>query len=172
MITVYFDMDDVITDFNKFYGGVDFDKTRFKNMVEQSIFTKLEEKPRSRELFEYVRDTLEETGHKFNIEFLSSLGAPNDWQVQSAGRRQKLQWLEEHGYGGYHANFVVHKGLKKRFATPHSILIDDTQQNIWDFNEHHGHGVLYREPFEDVIGDFTESLIQVVLSHKSNIISD
>ena len=46
------------------------------------------------------------------------------------------------------SNLLEVKGLKKYFATPTTILIDDTENNVWDFNECHGHGILFNSQMD------------------------
>lgn len=82
-------------------------------------------------LKEYIADT------NINVYFLSSVGGLSDTLADKV-YQQKREWLNTNGFATYPLICVKHKGLKKRFANPHSILIDDTKQNIWDWKENHG----------------------------------
>lgn len=171
MITVFFDMDQVLCDFDSYYKGV-FDRTKFRNLVmNEKMFEKLGWTYNGQVFFNIIRDMLEYSSKDYNIQFLSSLGSPGDRELQLESARQKLVWLKNSGLDKYHANFPVHKGLKKFMATPNSILIDDTPQNIWDFNEHKGHGLLYNDMnLEENIKEFRTIFKKVIQNMKSNII--
>lgn len=171
MITVLFDMDQVVCDFDSYYEGA-FDKVKFRNLVmNEKMFEKLGWTPNGLKFFNAVHTELEDSYLDYNIQFLSSLGSPVDKELQLESARQKLVWLKNNGLDEYHANFPVHKGLKKRFATPNSILVDDIAQNIFDFNEHFGHGLLYNDAyFEANIKEFGTLLNKVIQNVNSNII--
>lgn len=140
MITVFVDMDGVLCDFEKSYPIKVFDKAIFENQImEHKIFEKLEWEPNGERLILEL-NALSDRG--INIELLSSLGSTKA-EVAKECAKQKTKWLLDRGIK-FKRNFVVHKGLKKHFANPNSILIDDTDQNIWDFAEHAGMVVHYK----------------------------
>lgn len=142
MITVYIDLDDVLADFDKTFQMDKFDRDEFKRKVmDERLFETLDFMPNAENLIRTLERYDDEFG--LNIEILSSLGAPNDRILQDVVANQKCNWLESKGLHHYSKNFTIHKGFKKLFATPKSILIDDCAQNIWDFDENHGHGFLY-----------------------------
>lgn len=139
MIKVYFDLDGVLADFDaKTSMNGKFSSAVFRREVmEEKIFENLEPMLSGFKLLKELE--------KFDvtIEILSSLGSPHSEDMQLEVAEQKKAWLANYGLGHLTANFVTHKGKKKLFATPHSILIDDTIQNIYDWNENGGLGMFY-----------------------------
>jgi hypothetical protein len=166
-VIIYLDMDGVLCNFDKAWNknhiekthhNKPFDKSEFARQVrEHDLFLTLETMPKFN-VFISVMKELESLG--CTIEMLSSLGCVDDTQLQKIICHQKTSWLLDRGIY-WKRNFVSHKGKKKLFATPNSILIDDTQQNIWDFNERGGHGILYRDDDQHVC---LEKLVGVVNS--------
>ena len=75
-----------------------------------------------------------------HVTFLSSVGGLERHHAKDV-YEQKRNFLNAHGFRSYPLICVKHKGLKKHFANPHSILLDDTKQNIYDWNENHGMGI-------------------------------
>jgi hypothetical protein len=59
-------------------------------------------------------------------------------------KRQKLVWLRKHNIT-YKANFVRSKQEKANYATPESILIDDSVGCIDPFVRAGGHGILHND---------------------------
>ena len=133
---IYVDMDGVIANFNKRYidkFGVTPEETRhkksfsenFKKFIDDREFANLELMPDAQLLFSFLNS-------RSNIpkEILSST-AREDSHV--AISEQKHEWLKKHNIN-YKENFVPGKSLKAQYATPTSILIDDTISVIdaWD----------------------------------------
>lgn len=141
MITIYLDMDGVVADFHKAYDVYDperSDRKKFRSAVlDGKIFETLDPMPNSRELLDFVASFR----HTANIEMLTSMGTFDEEQGDAA-KRQKLFWLNKHRIP-YHANFVRCKEEKAQFATPHSILIDDSIGCITPFNGAGGYGILH-----------------------------
>ena len=142
MYTAYIDMDGVLFDFDKAYrnltNNAPFTKELFEICImELKIFENLDAMPE----FHLFKKLIEHYDH-INFEILSSLGSPKRDEVTWEAMRQKRHCLEKYGIN-IQSNFVYHKGMKKWFATPNACLIDDQQQNIWDFNEHRGRGIHY-----------------------------
>lgn len=81
------------------------------------------------------------SGRAIHVTFLSSLGGVDHKNYAKDMFEQKRKFLNAHGFRSYPLICVKHKGLKKHFANPHSILLDDTKQNIYDWNENHGIGI-------------------------------
>ena len=140
MITLYLDMDGVLADFTKEYMKHDpemKDRKRFREAVlNDKIFTKLDFMPDTRELLNHVSKL-----HGVNVEILTSMGTHDPFQANEA-RYQKLQWLEKHNIP-YRANFVHNKKEKAQYATPTSILIDDSVGCVSPFIEAGGYGILH-----------------------------
>lgn len=140
MITLYLDMDGVLADFNKEYMKHDpekKDRKRFRKAVlTDKIFTKLDFMPDTQELLNHVSKL-----QGINVEILTSMGTHDPFQANEA-RYQKLDWLQKHNIP-YRANFVHNKKEKAQYATPTSILIDDSVGCISPFIEAGGYGILH-----------------------------
>ena len=145
MITLYLDMDGVIADFNKEYMKLDpakTDRKRFRSAVmDDKIFEKLDFMPDAAELLNHVSRL-----DGIKIEILTSMGTHDPFQASSA-KYQKLNWLQAKNIP-YKANFVHSKVEKSAYATPTSILIDDSIGCITPFNEKGGHGILHTSATE------------------------
>ena len=140
MITLYLDMDGVLADFNKAYTKMATqleDRKRFRAAVmDYHIFEDLEFMPDTQELLNHVKKLRD-----VKIEILTSMGTFNPEQGHAA-KTQKLKWLKKHNIN-YPANFVRTKTEKAQYATPTSILIDDSIGCISPFIRKGGHGILH-----------------------------
>jgi hypothetical protein len=143
---IYLDMDGVVADFETRYRqlfGLNPNKAEkdkkfdgnFTEFIADNNFATLDMMPRSGYL----------------ISFLASLSIPTEILSSTANEkrhaeisRQKSVWLTTHGIR-FKENFVPGKHLKYKFATPNSILIDDTQSNIDDWNKAGGIGILHKD---------------------------
>jgi hypothetical protein len=142
MITLYLDMDGVVANFDKAYRAYDpmkEDRKKFRSAVmDYKIFEDLEPMPNAQMLLRHVtllRDV--------KIEMLTSKGTYDIAQGAEA-QRQKLIWLKKHGIP-YKANFVRSKEEKAQYATPMSILVDDSIGCIKPFNVAGGNGILHSD---------------------------
>ena len=130
--TLYIDMDGVIANFekrfkekfkkypketrdNKEFGGY------FEKFIRDGEFSNLELMPDAIELLDFVNQ----------VDVPKEMIAP-----------QKQIWLLKHNIH-YKANLVPGKSLKYKYATPNSIIIDDTQSVIDDWNKAGGIGILH-----------------------------
>ena len=140
MITLYLDMDGVLADFNKEYAKFDpekADRKRFRqSVIEHHIFEKLDFMPDAQELLNHVSRL-----NGVNVQILTSMGTHEPIQGHMA-QMQKLNWLNAKNIP-YKANFVQNKQQKAQYATPRSILIDDSVGCISPFIEAGGHGILH-----------------------------
>ena len=140
MITLYLDMDGVLADFNKEYTKIDpykEDRKKFRSaVIDHKIFEKLDFMPDTRELLNHVSKL-----HGIDVQILTSMGTHDPFQAMQA-KTQKLNWLAKHNIP-YRANFVHNKKEKAEYASPTSILIDDSIGCIAPFIEAGGHGILH-----------------------------
>ena len=147
MITLYLDMDGVLADFHKEYDKLDpnhEDRKKFRHaVIDGKIFTKLDFMPDTQELLNHVYKL-----HGVHIEILTSMGTHDPFQAQEA-KHQKLAWLQIKNIP-YKANFVHSKQEKAQYATPTSILIDDSAGCISPFIEAGGHGILHKHASETI----------------------
>lgn len=166
MINVFFDLDGVLMDYESKFNLPIFNHKEFKEKVmDEKLFEKLDLMPNAQKFFNHIEYFMDHID--INIEILSSLGAPRDVELQREVARQKQFCLNKHGFAGYHANFTIHKGIKCKFATPNSILIDDHPENIKDFIEHSGQGLLYVDSnYNENIESVTE-MIETIIKRKA-----
>ena len=147
MITLYLDMDGVLADFNKEYTKFDpqkEDRKKFRSAVlDHKIFEKLDFMPDAQELLNHVSKL-----HGVNIEILTSMGTHDPFQGDSA-KTQKIKWLNEKNIP-YKVNFTRNKEEKANYATPTSILIDDSSGCIGPFIAAGGYGILHSHSSETI----------------------
>lgn len=88
----------------------------------------------------YLIDMLNELDSKqYNVCILSSAGG---FSMHREVQEQKLQWLNKHGIN-WPAVIVPGRRYKAGFATPNSLMIDDTKDVCTDFIAHGGSAVHY-----------------------------
>jgi beta-phosphoglucomutase-like phosphatase (HAD superfamily) len=144
MKNIYLDMDGVIADFDKRYIELFNITTKqserdkkwvqfFDKFIEERHFATLDLMPEAIELMDYLKST------GIPIIILSSTSSENrDDKI----RPQKMEWLKKHKID-FPVILVPGARLKKDYATPDSILIDDTSKNIDDWRREGGIGILY-----------------------------
>jgi len=142
---LFVDLDGVIVDFNKGYcdlTGIDIGDNHYSSREFFEPITKagvkywenLEWTFDGRELWNYVK--------KYNPKLLS---APTRDHSSIVGKKL---WTERELPG---VDLILRSaGRKKEFANPESILIDDRESNINDWNESGGIGILHTST-EDTI---------------------
>jgi hypothetical protein len=147
MITLYLDMDGVLCNFDKAYRALDpekADRKRFREAVlVHRIFEDLEFLPDTQELLNHVSKL-----NGIRVEILTSMGT-FDVQQGEAAKIQKITWLNNHNIP-YKPNFVRTKEEKSKYATPESILIDDSRGCIDPFVSKGGHGILHTKSSETI----------------------
>lgn len=162
MITLYLDMDGVLADFHKAYNKIDtgWDKKKFRQAVlEHKIFENLDFMPNTQKLLNYVCRL------PVHIEILTSMGTFDPFQGDAA-KQQKLLWLTKNNLP-FKANFVRCKEEKAQYATPDSILIDDSIGCIEPFNAKGGHGILHVDSEMDETVDRIASVILQIQARQS-----
>jgi hypothetical protein len=148
---IYLDLDGVICDFYKRYIGKygvvpsevskkEFD-LHFADFIETRQFATLDLMPDAMVLVDFLR------GLDVPTEILSST---SNESRHDRITEQKLEWLKNHNID-FKVNLVPGKRLKKTFANPTTILIDDTPQNIDQWRKQDGIGILY-DNVETTIG--------------------
>lgn len=142
---IYVDMDGVIADFSKRYKEkfrVTPEETRsnkefggyFTKFIADGEFESLDPMTDAHKLLDFLNSV------EIEKQILSSTARPENHEKIAP---QKQEWLKTHGIT-YKANFVPGKALKYKFATPHSIIIDDTKSVIDDWNKAGGIGILHK----------------------------
>lgn len=144
-------MDGVICDFHKrfadLYGedALGFrDKKNFTvywpDFIQNKQFEELDWFPGGQELLKYLRDK------NVEIEILSSSGG---LKFHSQVEEQKKVWLKKQGIT-FKPNIVPGRKHKANYATPETILIDDTDDVIDSFNAAGGIGILHKDASETI----------------------
>jgi hypothetical protein len=144
---LYLDMDGVLCDFEKrfteLYGkdalGARDRKnftTNWPNFIMNGNFENLEWFPGGKELLHFIQYATD-----WEVEILSSSGGE---RFHSEVAAQKVVWLCNKGIP-YKANIVPGRKHKTAYATPETILIDDTEDIIVNFNAAGGVGILHKD---------------------------
>ena len=147
---LYLDMDGVLCDFEKrfttLYGkdalGARDRKnftTNWPNFIMDGNFESLEWFPGGKELLDFIQNETD-----WEVEILSSSGGE---KFHSEVAAQKVVWLCNNGIP-YKANIVPGRKHKTAYATPETILIDDTEDIIVNFNAAGGLGILHKDANE------------------------
>ena len=161
---IYLDMDGVLCNFERRYfelykelPGSMRDRKDFNlhwhDFIATKQFETLDWYPGGKELVDFCFKT------KLPIELLTSSGG-NKYHDEVA--RQKVVWLENNGLGKLKANVVPGRKHKAEYATPNTILIDDTQDIIQSFNAAGGIGILHKEIGNTLM--MLEKLLEVELN--------
>jgi hypothetical protein len=146
-ITLYLDMDGVLTNFEKAYRAIwhefTFDRERFREAVmERKIFSHLEWMPNGEMFIEGIRKL--EKDYNLNVEMLTSTGTRRT-AMKAAAIEQKSAWLKEHGII-WKPNFVTCKPEKSDYAIEgKTILVDDMEGCTQPFIEKGGIAFLHKD---------------------------
>jgi hypothetical protein len=143
---IYLDMDGVIADFVK----------RYKEQYQMEPREAEKKKEFNKFFDEFIATGQFQTldlmpGAMAGIEFLRKASAPTQILSSTASEerydaisKQKLVWLQTHGIT-FNPIFVPGKKHKYKYATPTSIIIDDTQSVIDDWRRAGGIGILHTD---------------------------
>jgi hypothetical protein len=143
---IFLDMDGVIADFDRHYKELyrmsprEADQKKefyklFDHFIANEHFAKLPMLQDAKILLSY----LDSTG--IPVEILSSTSSEKRHEPIA---KQKTEWLREHGIH-YPINLVPGKRLKRNYAKPDHLLIDDTSQNIDQWREDGGIAILHTD---------------------------
>jgi hypothetical protein len=137
----------VLCNFDKAYRAIDpekADRKKFREAVfTYKIFEDLEFMPDAQQLLNFVSKL-----DGIHIEILTSMGTFDAAQGNEA-KMQKIKWLNDTNIP-YRPNFVRSKEEKSKYATPTSILIDDSIGCIKPFNVAGGTGILHTSARESI----------------------
>jgi hypothetical protein len=143
---IYVDMDGVIADFEKRYKekfkispSETRDNKSFGNFFDKFIADK-----------EFATLDMMQDGQLL-LAYLNTLNIPKEILSSTASEKrhndimpQKTAWLKHHKID-YKVNLVPGKQHKFKFSTPDSIIIDDTESVIDDWNMAGGIGILHTD---------------------------
>lgn len=110
--------------------------TNWPNFIMDGNFESLEWFPGGKELLHFIQYATD-----WEVEILSSSGGE---KFHSEVAAQKVVWLCNKGIP-YKANIVPGRKHKTAYATPETILIDDTEDIIVNFNAAGGLGILHKD---------------------------
>ena len=110
--------------------------TNWPNFIMDGNFESLEWFPGGKELLHFIQYATD-----WEVEILSSSGGE---KFHSEVAAQKVVWLCNKGIP-YKANIVPGRKHKTAYATPETILIDDTEDIIVNFNAAGGVGILHKD---------------------------
>ena len=110
--------------------------TNWPNFIMDGNFENLEWFPGGKELLDFIQNETD-----WEVEILSSSGGE---KFHSEVAAQKVVWLCNNGIP-YKANIVPGRKHKTAYATPETILIDDTEDIIVNFNAAGGLGILHKD---------------------------
>jgi hypothetical protein len=113
--------------------------TNWPNFIMDGNFESLEWFPGGKELLDFIQNETD-----WEVEILSSSGGE---KFHSEVAAQKVVWLCNNGIP-YKANIVPGRKHKTAYATPETILIDDTEDIIVNFNAAGGLGILHKDANE------------------------
>lgn len=148
---IYLDMDGVMADFNgrfkELYGMSpkkadktgEFDKL-FRNFVETKQFENLGMLPGAVDLINYCKKASPTT------EILSSTHSE---EYKETIAKQKGIWLQKHNIP-FKQNYVAHHDMKDKYATPNSVIVDDTKEVIKQWRKAGGIGIHNKDALESM----------------------
>ena len=145
---VYLDMDGVITDFyievrDKIEDKHKWETEEFPKFIARDGFVNLPMMPDGALLIRFLRIS------KVEVIILTSAGGISGDAYESV-KRQKETWLKNHNID-WSVIVVPSKGEKKKYATKHSLLIDDTESNVDDFKNAGGRAIHHHTALQTIL---------------------
>lgn len=122
-------------------------REQWRQFIEDENFATLDEMPD----LDFGLAALEIFRATIPVEILGSTAYPD---VHDELVRQKKIWLADHGIP-FRPIFVPGKALKKNYAAPNHVLIDDTLINVAQWKEHGGIGIHHKN-WRDTIKELRE----------------
>jgi 5' nucleotidase, deoxy (Pyrimidine), cytosolic type C protein (NT5C) len=148
---IYVDMDGVLCNFEKRYEeryGKLTDESRrtkfrsnFDDFIKTKQFATLDPMPDMKVLVNYLNQL------KIPKEICSSTAYEETYEDI---KEQKEKWLKDHDIK-WKANFVPGKRHKNKFATPDSVIIDDTYSVIEDWRKAGGIGIWHKNAKDTIL---------------------
>jgi hypothetical protein len=143
---IFLDMDGVIADFVKRYKELyrmepkEAEKSKrfdsfFDEFIATNQFATLDLMPGAMDGITFLR--------KLNVPTQILSSTANEARYNDISK-QKMIWLQTHGIT-FNPIFVPGKKLKYKYATPTSIIIDDTESVINDWKKAGGIGILHKD---------------------------
>lgn len=115
--------------------------SHWEYFIRNAGFLKLELHQHAPTLLEFIKSL-----NNVQVEILGSLGGE---KFQMEVISQKRQWLEKNGIW-YKQNFVITRQEKQQFAGEWHVLIDDHPENVQQFNDAGGIGILHKSAQETI----------------------
>ena len=149
---IYLDMDGVLCDFERKFEelyGEEALKNRDRKLwtedwpdfIQTNQFEELAKFPGADDLLFFIQNHPE-----IEVEILTSSGGQ---KYHDQVKEQKIVWLKKNSIA-YKPNVVPGRKHKKEFAQPDTVLIDDTEDVIENFNRAGGIGILHRDAKETI----------------------
>ena len=149
---IYLDMDGVLCDFERKFEelyGEEALKNRDRKLwtedwpdfIQTNQFEELAKFPGADDLLLFIRKHPE-----IEVEILTSSGGQ---KYHDQVKEQKIVWLKKNSIA-YKPNVVPGRKHKKEFAQPDTVLIDDTEDVVENFNRAGGIGILHRDAKETI----------------------
>ena len=148
---LYVDLDGVVADLDKHVKnitGKTFSELRatgtgFTQFVsdqrhqQKTVFDNLDLMPDALELWNYIK--------KYNPDILTATGVPEEQATA-----EKIRWVMDN-LDNYDNIYTVRSGaLKKKYAAPNHILIDDRNKSIKPWREAGGIGILHKSAADTI----------------------